>query len=91
MNRRSLLIAPDLVAAEWENEVRVLDTVRAAVEAGAAAAINEANPDGDTALHASARSGFKTVVEFLIDHGGDVDRKNEEGATPRELLDVSAR
>ncbi len=91
VNRRSRLIAPELVAAEWENEVRVLDTVRAAVEAGAAAAINEANPDGDTALHASARSGFKTVVEFLIDHGGDVDRKNEEGATPRELLDVSAR
>ena len=87
VTRRSRLIAPELVAAEWKNEGRVLDSVKAAVEAGAAAAINETNQRGDTALHAAAGNGFKTVVEFLVDHGGDLDIENEDGTAPRELLD----
>ena len=71
----------------------VLDTVKAAVDAGAAAAINETGRAGDTALHGAARNRFKTVAEFLVAHGGDLDTKNEDGTTPRELLgrlDVSA-
>ena len=92
-NRRSRLVAPELVAAEWANEGMVLDTVKAAVDAGAAAAINETGRAGDTALHGAARNRFKTVAEFLVAHGGDLDTKNEDGTTPRELLgrlDVSA-
>ena len=86
-NRRSRLIAPELVAAEWANEGRVLDTVKAAVEAGAAAAINETGRAGNTALHGAARNRFRTVAEFLVTQGGDLDIKNEDDSTPRELLD----
>jgi ankyrin repeat protein len=89
VDRRSRLIAPELIAAERENEARVLDTVRAALEAGAPAAtgaINEANRAGETALHGAANNQFNTVVELLLAQGGDLDRKNKKGVTPRQLL-----
>ena len=88
-NRRSRLIAPELVAAEWANEGLVLDTVKAAVDTGAAVAavINETGRGGNTALHGAARNRFRTVVEFLVAQGGDLDIENEDDTTPRELLD----
>lgn len=85
--RRSRLIAPELVTAEWQDEDRVLETVKAAVEAGAAAVIHETHRAGDTVLHTAARFGFETVVEYLARHGGDLDAPNENGVTPRELLE----
>lgn len=88
-NRRSRLIAPELVAAEWANEDLVLDTVKAAVDAGAAVGgvINETGRGGNTALHGAARNRFRTVVEFLVAQGGDLDIANEDDTTPQELLD----
>jgi len=87
VDRRSRLIAPELIIAEWEDEGRVLDSVKAAIEAGAAAFINETNQSGDTVLHAAADNGFETVVEYLVASGADVDIRNEDGKTARELLD----
>ena len=86
VTRRSRLIAPELVAAEWQNGDRVLDSVRAAVEAGADAVINKANKRGDTALHGAVGNGFMDAVEFLLAHGADLDIENEDGTTPRKLL-----
>ena len=88
ITRRSRLIAPELVAAEWADEERVLESVRAAVEAGAAAGIHVATETGNTALHGAARNGFTTVVDLLADHGGDLDAENEDGTTPRDLLEA---
>ena len=88
VTRRSRLIAPEIVAAEWADEARVLESVRAAVEAGAAGAIHAATDSGNTALHGAARNGFTTVVEVLERQGGDLDAENEDGTTPRDLLDT---
>lgn len=85
--RRSRLIAPELVTAEWQDEDRVLETVKAAVEAGAATVIHETHRAGNTALHTAVRYGFETVVEYLARHGGDLDAPNEDGVTPRDLLE----
>ena len=87
VTRRSRLIAPELVAAEWNDEARVLESVRAAVDAGAAAVINETNPTGKSALHGAARHRFARVVELLVDHGGDLDGEDEDGVTPRDMLE----
>ena len=88
VTRRSRLIAPELVAAEWADEERVLASVRAAVAAGAAGAVHAATESGNTALHGAARNGFTTVVELLEEHGADLDAENEDGTTPRDLLDA---
>ena len=86
VTRRSRLIAPELVAAEWADETRVLESVRAAVDAGAAGVVDAATESGNTALHGAARNGFTSVVELLERQGGDLDAENEDGTTPRDLL-----
>ena len=91
-NRRSQLIAPELVAAEWRDERRVLETVSVAADVGAVsvAAIDQTGRRGDTSLHTAARNGFETVVELLVAGGGSLDIKNENGETPAELLSARA-
>ena len=86
-NRRSRLIAPELVAAEWGNEDLVLETVRAVVAAGGAAGINEPGRGGNTALHGAARNRFKGVADLLMAEGADPDIENEDGTPARELVD----
>ena len=86
-NRRSRLIAPELVAAEWGNEDLVLETVQAVVAAGGAAGINEAGRGGNTALHGAARNRFGAVAGLLIAEGADPDIENEDGTPARELVD----
>jgi ankyrin repeat protein len=40
-------------------------------------------------MHVAAGNQYKTVVEFLVAHGGDPNIKNKAGVTPRELLSRS--
>jgi uncharacterized protein len=71
-----------------EPEGRILETVRAVVVGGAD--VNAANQAGDTALHTAAAQGYDTVVQFLGDHGAQVNAKNRRGLTPLGTL-VSTR
>ena len=63
-----------------EPESRVLEGVTAAVSLGAD--VNAANEAGDTALHTAASQGYDTVVQFLADHGAQLNVKNKRGVTP---------
>ena len=63
-----------------EPESRILETVRAALDVDPDA--NVANKAGDTALHAAAQNGFDTVIQYLVDHGAQVNAKNARGQTP---------
>ena len=85
--RRSRLIAPELVSAEWSGEERILETVRAAVDAGAGAVLHETIRAGETALHGAALYGFTSVFDFLAGIGADPDRAAEDGTTARDLLE----
>ena len=67
-----------------EPESQVLETVQAAVSLGAD--VNAANGDGDTALHGAAVLGYDTVVQFLADHGAQLNAKNKRGLTPLAAL-----
>jgi ankyrin repeat protein len=44
--------------------------------------VNTATKAGDTALHLAARKVFPSVVEFLAQHGGDVNAVNKLKETP---------
>ena len=85
--RRSRLIAPELVSAQWSDEELVLETVKAAVDAGAGETMRETIRAGETALHAAARYGFTSVVDYLVGLGADLDWETEDGTTPRDLLE----
>ena len=86
--RRSRLIAPELVSAQWSDEERVLETVKAAIDAGASAVLHATIRAGETALHAAARYGFTSVIDYLIGIGADLDGAAEDGTTPRDLLEL---
>mgnify|MGYP003710002305 CR=1 FL=1 len=61
--------------------------INAPLQGAAADVINETGRGGNTALHGAVRNRFRTVVEFLVARGGDLDIENEDETTPRELLE----
>jgi ankyrin repeat protein len=63
-----------------EDARNALEAVQVAVEIGAD--VNAVNPDGQTAMHAAAFTGADAVVQFLADHGAEVDVKDKNGETP---------
>ena len=42
---------------------------------------------GSSAMHGAAVRGVNSVVQFLVDHGGDLDAKNRLGWTPLMLAE----
>jgi hypothetical protein len=63
-----------------EPESRVREAVAAAV--ALRGDVTAASLARDTALHVAAALGYDTVVEFLVERGARVDRKNARGITP---------
>ena len=72
-----------------EPESRILETVRAALDVDPDA--TAANGAGDTALHAAAQNGFDTVIQYLVDHGAQVNAKNARGQTPLAVASQRGR
>lgn len=46
---------------------------------------------GRTALHCAAKAGFVHIVEALIEHGGDVNARNERGQTPLDEVEDAGK
>ncbi|HWF07698.1 MAG TPA: ankyrin repeat domain-containing protein [Bryobacteraceae bacterium] len=67
-----------------EPESKVLPVVKAALDAGGG--VNAANDSGDTALHAAVTHRYEAVVQYLVDHGADIDARNRQGLTPLGLV-----
>ena len=72
-----------------EPESQVLEAVKTAFDLSAD--VNAANQAGDTALHASAAWGHETVIQFLADHGAQINAKNKSGLTPLAAVSAPAR
>jgi ankyrin repeat protein len=60
-----------------------VEASRLALQLGAN--INQANAQGNTALHAAAFSGFATVAEFLIAQSAQLNLRNDVGDTPLKI------
>ena len=62
-------------------ESEALEAVKLCVELGAD--VNAVNDAGDTALHGAAwRERADSIVQFLVDHGAELDAKNNRQWTP---------
>jgi ankyrin repeat protein len=72
-----------------EPEPQVLEAVKTALNLSGD--VTAANQAGDTALHAAAIKGYGTVVQFLADHGAQVNAKNNSGLTPLAAVSAPAK
>ena len=84
-NRRDQGIGVDaarLLVSAGERATR--EGTRLALELGND--VNATDPDGNTALHAAVRLAYATVVDLLVDRGGDLDIQNQNGRSARDLM-----
>ena len=65
------------------NDVGDRDAIRFLVAQGAD--LNQADANGDTALHLAVSRDYRVVVKHLINSGADVNAVNRAGATPLAL------
>src|SRR5690349_17330554 len=64
----------------FKTEPEAIQAIQLCLDAGVD--INAANGQGQTALHAAALKGYDKVVQFLADHGANLQAKDRNGKTP---------
>jgi ankyrin repeat protein len=69
--------------ARLADEARALDVVKLLVDLGAD--MNAVNSNGQTALHGAARAGRNSLVQFLAEHGAELNVKDRQGRTPLDI------
>jgi ankyrin repeat protein len=65
------------------SDQRALDAVTVAAELGVSPRATDEK--GFTALHGAVQNGHNTVIQFLADHGADLNAKDAQGRTPLSL------
>ena len=65
------------------SESEALEALKVAIEAGLD--LRQANSKGETALHGAASRGADTIVQFLVEHGADLNAKTKQGFTPIDI------
>jgi ankyrin repeat protein len=64
-------------------ESEALEALKVSLAAGLGLA--QANTRGETALHGAASRGADTIVQFLAEHGADLNAKTKQGFTPLDI------
>ncbi|HEX5108438.1 MAG TPA: ankyrin repeat domain-containing protein [Vicinamibacterales bacterium] len=64
-------------------EAEALEALKVLVEAGLDLRLT--NTRGETALHGAASRGADTIVQYLVDHGAELNRKTKQGFTPLDI------
>jgi len=67
-----------------EDERLISEAVELAL--GLGADVNQANKDGNTALHIAAQRRMKAVIRLLVGKGAAVDQKNVKGLAPISMV-----
>jgi ankyrin repeat protein len=66
-------------------EARYVEVAKFLIDLGAD--LKAANAGGNTALHATAFSGFDAIAKLLVEHGAPLSPKNKQGWTPLHIAD----
>lgn len=71
-------------ALHWAARAGNLNIVKYLVEEHGAK-VNATTKGGLTPLHWAARSGFSNTMKYLVEHGADMNKKDEYGKTPLDF------
>ena len=63
------------------------EAVKVLVEAGAN--VNAVNEGDFTALHGAAFRGLNEIIQYLVEHGADINARDFRGRTPYRLAEGS--
>jgi ankyrin repeat protein len=50
--------------------------------------VNAADATGNTALHGAVNNGYNAIIQFLFDHGADLNAKDKDGWTPLNVAEI---
>jgi ankyrin repeat protein len=64
-------------------EAEALEALKVAM--GAGLDLKQTNRQGETALHGAASRGADTIVQYLVDHGADINAQSRQGFTPLDV------
>jgi ankyrin repeat protein len=64
-------------------EAEALEAMKVAIDAGLD--LKQTNRQGETALHGAASRGADTIVQYLVDHGADINAQSRQGFTPLDI------
>ena len=85
-DRRDRALARDFAfQAEHADEAGTFAAVRFALESGGD--VTSVDEDGNTALHHIVNKGFDRVVEYLVEHGAELEVANASGQTPLGVVE----
>ena len=65
------------------SEAEALEALKVSVDHGQD--INQTNGKGETALHGAALRGADTIVQYLVDHGAQLNAKSKQNFTPLDV------
>lgn len=68
-------------------EADALAIARLAIELGGN--VNQADREGNTALHLAASKGFNRVIDLLVTNGATVNARNKQGHTPLAVAEAA--
>jgi ankyrin repeat protein len=64
-------------------EAEALEGLKVALDTGAD--VNQTGARGESALHGAAGRGADSIVQFLVDHGAQLNSKTKQGFTPLDV------
>ncbi|HLH41660.1 MAG TPA: ankyrin repeat domain-containing protein [Bryobacteraceae bacterium] len=65
------------------SEAEAIEALKLCIDRGQD--INQTNAKGETALHGAALRGADTIVQYLVDHGAQINARSKQNFTPLDI------
>ena len=82
----TLIMTPARASSTWKLYQFRLMTLLPMIQEGSPVDVTTVETKGNTALHYACGMGRMDIVEWLVNHGADVNKRTDKGATPLDCV-----
>lgn len=82
----TLVMTPAMASSTWKLYQFRLMTLLPMIQEGSPVDVTTVETKGNTALHYACGMGRIDIVEWLVNHGADVNKRTDKGATPLDCV-----